>query len=305
MYAARYQAYVWNRSRIAKRTGKTPIEAMSGRTASLLHSAVFGCNGFLHKRKTTRGTTFGPKAEPVIYLGQSDDQHGAYVMDMNGKVTRTRDIELRETEFTHMAALRTGKTDGLADSYSPLGLDDEFEVLGAHPVIRGSVPSAATPHTGSPSQGGQALETDSEDEDDDLVENASPPKSTPPQPKSPDAHVSDHRADDVFEVERVLAHRLAGRGRKLEYQVKWAGYDDTTWEPVGNLKGAQGAVQSYLDRRRDAAANVGRRSTQPMMSQDANAPASDADNDSDDGSINAASVRAVLSRARRSCGTRL
>ena len=303
MYAARYQAYVWNRSRIAKRTGKTPIEAMSGRTASLLHSGVFGCNGFRHKRKTTRDTTFGPKAEPVIYLGHSDDQHGAYVMDMNGKVTRTRDVELRETEFTHMAALRTGKTAGLAEAYSPLGLDDELEVLGAHPVIRGSAPSAATQRAGSPSQGGQVLETDSEDEAGDLVENASPPKSESPQPKSSGAHVSDHRADDVFEVERVLAHRVAGR--RLEYQVKWAGYADTTWEPAGNLKGASGAVKSYMDERRDAAANVGRRTKPSVPLQTASAPASDADDDSDDGSINAASVRAVLSRARRSCGTRL
>ena len=40
--------------------------------------------------------------------------------------------------------------------------------------------------------------------------------------------------DEEYEVEAILNHRHYGRGRKLQYLIKWKGYPsaDNTWEPV-------------------------------------------------------------------------
>jgi hypothetical protein len=52
--------------------------------------------------------------------------------------------------------------------------------------------------------------------------------------------------EEEYEVEEILSHRDARRRR--EYLVKWAGYSSlhNTWEPLSNLKNAQGAVDRYL-----------------------------------------------------------
>jgi len=54
--------------------------------------------------------------------------------------------------------------------------------------------------------------------------------------------------EEEYEVEEVLDSRRR-RGR-LEYLVKWKGYDNTeesmTWEPVANLKNSKDLVIKYL-----------------------------------------------------------
>jgi hypothetical protein len=39
--------------------------------------------------------------------------------------------------------------------------------------------------------------------------------------------------EEEFEVEAIMGHRFFGKGRKLQYLVKWKGYPtaDNTWEP--------------------------------------------------------------------------
>ena len=39
---------------------------------------------------------------------------------------------------------------------------------------------------------------------------------------------------DEWEVEKILRHRCNSTGR-LEFLVKWKGYDDLTWEPLMNF----------------------------------------------------------------------
>lgn len=41
--------------------------------------------------------------------------------------------------------------------------------------------------------------------------------------------------EDVYQVERVLSMRK--QKGKLEFEIKWLGYEETTWEPKTNLQG--------------------------------------------------------------------
>ncbi|KAK6495965.1 hypothetical protein TWF481_003010 [Arthrobotrys musiformis] len=61
----------------------------------------------------------------------------------------------------------------------------------------------------------------------------------------PSTEELDH-LEKEYEVERVEGYRVR-RGRE-EYLVKWTGYDDRTWEPVGNLKNAPLALDEYIQR---------------------------------------------------------
>jgi hypothetical protein len=59
--------------------------------------------------------------------------------------------------------------------------------------------------------------------------------------------VDDDRAR--YEVARVVDLRLARNEKKIEYQVKWVGYEGTdeaaTWQPAENLEGAQEEVEKF------------------------------------------------------------
>ncbi len=43
---------------------------------------------------------------------------------------------------------------------------------------------------------------------------------------------------EQYEVKAIRSHRRQGRGKQLQYLVKWLGYpeSDNTWEPAGNLQ---------------------------------------------------------------------
>jgi hypothetical protein len=50
-----------------------------------------------------------------------------------------------------------------------------------------------------------------------------------------------------YEVDKILAARLAGRWRKLQYRVRWKGYseDEDTWEKAEDLENAQEAITDF------------------------------------------------------------
>ena len=52
--------------------------------------------------------------------------------------------------------------------------------------------------------------------------------------------------EEEFEVENVLRHRHFGKGRKLQYLIKWKGYPtaNNTWEPIEQVFGPT-KVQAY------------------------------------------------------------
>ncbi len=56
-----------------------------------------------------------------------------------------------------------------------------------------------------------------------------------------------------FEVENILDVRSVhrGRGQRVEYLVKWAGYPvfDSTWEPLSNLTNCESILSAFKLRR--------------------------------------------------------
>merc|ERR1719319_242561 len=54
-------------------------------------------------------------------------------------------------------------------------------------------------------------------------------------------------SDEEYEVEKVLDKRTK-KGGKVEYLVKWRGFDDSddnTWEPHDNLEGAEAEIKKF------------------------------------------------------------
>ena len=47
-----------------------------------------------------------------------------------------------------------------------------------------------------------------------------------------------------FEVESIINHKFE-EGKYL-FEVKWVGYEETTWEPFDNLTGTQEIIDEYL-----------------------------------------------------------
>ena len=48
-----------------------------------------------------------------------------------------------------------------------------------------------------------------------------------------------------WEVERIMKH--SGK-KNIQYQVKWVGYEDITWEPEDNLKNSPDLIRDYWQR---------------------------------------------------------
>jgi hypothetical protein len=49
-----------------------------------------------------------------------------------------------------------------------------------------------------------------------------------------------------YQVEEILHHRVrkVGRGSRTEVLVKWAGYAETTWEPLDSVRDCE-ALEKY------------------------------------------------------------
>jgi len=55
--------------------------------------------------------------------------------------------------------------------------------------------------------------------------------------------------EEEYKVESIVNHRYHGRGRQLQYLIKWSGYpsSDNTWEPAEDVH-AEDLVKSYHKR---------------------------------------------------------
>ena len=298
-YAAQYQAYLWNRTRIAKATKVTPLEALGGRTPSVLHAGVFGCDAWVHQNKSQRDLTFDAKAQPAIYLGHDDGSHGAIVCLLrSGKVIRTRDVELRETSFAHMHSLGRGNMAAVATQPYQRVFDaaDPLVDLPSMSERRAAVPNSAARSAPSSRQGGR-FRVDAEDSALDSDSNADdePRRRSKPSSSRRREH-SGESADAGWDVDKIIGKR--GAGKKIEYHVQWSGDYEPTWQPKANLAGAAEAVAEFeAANRREDAPKVREASSRELRSARPSTTVEDADDDSDD-EPSAHAVMSVLSALR-------
>ena len=54
------------------------------------------------------------------------------------------------------------------------------------------------------------------------------------------------RDEMEYEVEKVVNHR--GKGRDVEFEVKWKGSKETTWEGVDQFTSSIGSLEEYWKR---------------------------------------------------------
>jgi hypothetical protein len=201
---------------------------MIGKKPNILYVGVFGCDAYAFRDRTT--TTFEVRAVPAIYLGHSQQRGCAIVRVLDtGKVEICRNVEFREGSFAHSVALRKGTTASVFQA-GYTALTDQND-------------------TGLSFEGGgmesfdiQPNEEEATDDldDDDIDEDI-------PVAASSNSAASSGSDEDTYEVEEILNRRE--RSGKVQYQVKWSGYDKPTWEPRENLNGAKELLKAYEGRR--------------------------------------------------------
>lgn len=82
---------------------------------------------------------------------------------------------------------------------------------------------------------------------------------------SPQDDAEDDDEEEEYAVEKVLRHEW--KRNKLFFEVKWAGYDETTLEPEDNLEGCPDELQTYYKA-------IGGRPSKPGASKPGRPPAS-------------------------------
>jgi hypothetical protein len=206
--AIRHHVYLWNRTHLGHHTGVTPVEAMTGKTPSILSVGEFGCDAFVHQDNTQRDTTFSPKAMPGVYLGHDARQNCAVVrMLATGKTVRSKDVDLREGSFKHMRALRHGRE----HEVQPVEYDSDILLAGDHQSLREPAPLPAV---------NEAME-----ESKEKIEAAL---------EASDSHEDENDADMEYEVEAITGERH--HRDHFQYRVQWKGYPEQTWEPALKMK---------------------------------------------------------------------
>jgi len=81
-----------------------------------------------------------------------------------------------------------------------------------------------------------------------------PPIGKGPIKRTPN-HEFDHRgnADDIYDVESILAERLSKVGDRTveEWLIRWKGYSQAhdTWEPIENLAGLEDDIATFRNER--------------------------------------------------------
>jgi len=210
-YAVDHAVYVWNRTHGSALTDRTPYEVMHGQKASVRHLAVWGCDAWCHIPKVQRGP-LDTKAQPCIYLGHDEQQNAAWVLLLEtNKVIVSRDVKYRNDCFAHLQALQRGEEAlrAMLDAYAEGGEPTPVEWMELD--LQAELEAAEL-------QGGQLQQR----------------PATEPEAAAADAASADHDEPE-WDVESILARRR--KNGRVEYKVRWAGYDSSedSWEPEENL----------------------------------------------------------------------
>jgi hypothetical protein len=91
--------YLFNRSSSSTLDDKTPHEVWTGKTSSLEHIIVFGCDAYVHVPKENR-SKLDNKAEKCIFMGYKDGVKGYKLWNLETKnIVYSRDVVFREVKY--------------------------------------------------------------------------------------------------------------------------------------------------------------------------------------------------------------
>ena len=221
-YAANHATFLWNRTKICKKTGVTPYESLYGKPPSAKRWGVFGCNAWLHVPKEQR-TTLAPKAEPCVYLGHSSTQNCALVYVLRTrKVIASRDVTYRTDSFTFARAICKGD----------LAIEKAIDEVGTY---------------SSSDDESSMRDHHDETKDDNDPESDEHPTAPDSNEERPEAAESDSSANQQWDLESIKDQRWYGRKREHQYRCTWSGDYDDTWEPADQIrKDAPQAVEDFV-----------------------------------------------------------
>ena len=215
MHAATHHVYLWNRTHINPNTKVTPYEVTTGRKPSIRHVGVFGCDVFVHQDRSQRDATFSSKAVPGVYLGHDSALNCSVVRLLHpaGKVIRVKDVMFIDESFEHLQAIAAGN-------------EDDVESLDISALEGGTSPARRRRREVARRSCPADREEQKEERELRLT------------------RVHEPSEDERYTVESIISIRL--RGKKVEYLVKWEGYDEATWEDAKQItEDAPEAVREY------------------------------------------------------------
>ena len=239
--AVSHYVYLHNRVAVSADTGRTPVEALTGRKASLRHVPVFGCDVWVWKPKEQR-TTFDAKGEPAVYMGHNEEMACSIVLLLrNGQMVRSKDVKFRSA-FAHAAALHSGAAAMqklIATATAPHAADDLAQ-SDADDDAHSGPPADAPGGLTVPAQGGLGEQHAAAQHEQKAV-----PDQAQQAPAAPYEQDEVERGSNEHVVESIVGKRET-RGR-TQYLVHWEGYgpDADTWEPVSHLRKARAAIDKY------------------------------------------------------------
>ncbi|KAL0029288.1 hypothetical protein WJX79_008145 [Trebouxia sp. C0005] len=183
--------------------------------------------------RVSRHATFAGPASAVVLDDQDED------IDIGGEAPHPHKNESSSGVVGSIAKIistLSAAPSCQAQTSDHQGEDCDFEATGLQPAEQGNHGAD------SPTEADAALR---EEEDEEMVELAAgaEPQSIPKRVMmcKGDVPVDVHSAEDYEEneeyvVDSIVAQR--GRGKNLQYMVKWKGYemDPEAWTPRGNLK---------------------------------------------------------------------
>ena len=245
--ACHHAVYLWNRTHVASRTGKTPYESLYKKKPSVKSLGVFGCDVFYEVPRDQR-SVWQPKLAPGVYLGHSSVQNCAAVYSFaKRKIIFTRDVVYRSGSFEFCGALRAGEVaverllDNLAALnrqgrlHSKVGLPSS-DRQGGHEVDRDS-------YWDGSDAGHLREEAESADEEDATpADKGSVSSSSASDAKDEE----DEEEEERFSIDKILKQRK--KNGALEYEVKW-GDGTLTWEPSEGIQEDAPRVVEAFQRR--------------------------------------------------------
>lgn len=244
-FAVQHHVYLWNRTRVGKETGITPLEALGGMEPSVLHVGVFGCDTLVHQTKVKRTGTFDPKVLPGVYLGHDSRRNCASVYMLgSSKVVYTKDVKFREGSFTFIKAVLEGTEDAV--DMSPAAADLHLADEDGEPML----PSQRAPGPSGPP------ESDPEIDDQQRAGR---------DPAARESVAIAAPAQQRYAVKAIVGKRE--HNGRVEYEVKWKGYSTRTWEPAAAMQeDAPESVHAYEEFQQQRAERT-TRSTKPAQQQ--------------------------------------